>query len=722
MAASIDHSHVNLASNHPLAIPDSFVSHPPDKDRQHVVYGRSVEASSQASIMSTEDVPLDLSRTLTTRSEGWSDSEDEDDDSSVTSDTSHARIARRPHFPPVLPSVNSSSSISKSLPQKLAATISAVQGSGLANRQQSPSKSQSASTIFRRVKPPPPPTSQTQGGSLISSALRTHHPSGSQNPPTRPFVAPSLQSQPVPHRIDETTLARKRLPGTGQPRVRPRIWNDFETESEGGDEEEEDQSETSSFDDGEDDDQDDASGRVPHGLRRLTEHYSRLRDRRTNLWEIFDGIRVKRTQVQDLRHVKDEATLAFMTAVQAILPNNPDLDRLYKGMQIAQLRSQEAEQRFDDILEELQHGEIELELEEQRFFSVAADIDGTSSDDECDDDSCSQTSENSALRGITGDRPEDIHPLFEELREAYRNVQLAKELLVNTQMKRKALSAAKSPLVSPESIELLEKYGDAGRNRALELRRLGIMSEDDMEMLQDYDILEQKALLDINRFTEEAMRLENECRRKQVIPKNAPFQQEGFGFNPVHRDDIRLEDGSLNGALPREYPKTLSHPVFPKLIYNPTHLLEEFPLTAQQSLRIAVSLPPAMPARQKHIDDAAREVNINSLLGEAGDGDKRGYINRWLLHKLHLSPMEAELLWSTFHVRLRILNIDRWQHDVLHLWWKDQAANSPPTQFEGAYEDHSSASINPRMDLPSRCFSDSGLDHIRLWDAEDNWD
>ncbi|KAI2471872.1 hypothetical protein F4781DRAFT_420355 [Annulohypoxylon bovei var. microspora] len=720
MATTVDHRFVNLARNNTLALPESFKSSPSEHARHHDVYGPSTESSSRASIMSTEDIPLELSRTLTTGSEGWSDSED--DDSSITSNTSHARIARRPHFPPVLPSINSSSSISKSLPHKLAATISAIEGPGLAYRPQTPSKSQSPPARFRRVKSPPQ-YSQTQRESLISNALRAQHPPDPQNPPNPLYVPPSRQTQPIPHGIDETITGRKSITTNGDPRFRPHVWQGFDMESEMSDDE--DQSGLVSFDDDEDSDQDDASSRVPRSFQRLTSHFSRLRDQRTNLREIFNGIQLKRTHVQEMRHVKDDATLAFMTVVQGLLPNNPGLDRFFKDMRDAQLRCQEAEQRFDDMLDELQHGEDELEWEEQRFYTAAAGIDSAASDDESDDDNCSQVSENSMLRGITGDRPVDIHPLFEELREASRNIQLSRELLVNTQMKRKALSAGKSHLLSPESIELLESYGEAGKNRALELKRLGVMSQDDIEMLRDYDRLEQEALFDIDRFTREAMRLEKECREKRVIPLNTPFQQEGFGFNPVYADEIYLGD-ELFDKPPRGQSKTLAHPVFPKLLSNPSYLLESFPMTAQQSLRIAISLPPGLPSRQKHIDNAAREVNIHSLLKETGDGDgdgdKRGYINRWLLHKLHLSSMEAELLWSTFHSRLKVLNVDRWQQDVLHSWWKDQAANLPPAQFEGVYEDRSSASINARPDLPSRCYSDSHqLDHMRLWDVEEAW-
>ncbi|KAI2619085.1 hypothetical protein GGS26DRAFT_336786 [Hypomontagnella submonticulosa] len=695
MATCVDPHSVNLASN-PRNLAESFKSCPSEHALHHDVYDRFPESSCRASVMSAEDMPLDLSRTLTTGSEGWTDSGDDNDDSSATSATSHARVTRLPHFPPVLPSVNSSSSISKSLPQKLAATIAAVEGFGSAHNQQNQSKSQSPSARFRRLKSPPLPT-HTQRRSLISDALCADHLSDPRYSPNRLHVSPSRQPRQLPHRVHETISGRVGRPAVGNTGFKALPWNGFDVESDVSDEEDEDDDDSG---------RDDASSPASHGLQRLVKRYSRLRDRRTSLWEIFDGIHSKRTQVQDLRHVKDEASLAFMTAVQAILPNNPELDHLFKDMQAAQLRCQEAEQRFDDILDELQRGEVELELEERRFYTAAVDVDSVASDDGSDSEDASQTSENSLLRGITGDRPEDIHPLFEELREASRNIQLAKELLINTQMKRKALSAGKSHLLSPDSIELLEEYGDAGKRRALELKQSGVMSQDDIETLQDYDRLERKALLDIDRFTKETMRLEKECREKRVMPRNSPFQEEGFGFNPVLKDEIHLGDVPFGRPSPRGYLKTLAHPRFPKILSNPTHLLEEFPMTAQQSLRIALSLPPGMPSRSKHVEDAAREVNIHSLLEEGGDEDKTGYINRWLLHKLHLSPMEAELLWSIFHTRLKVLNVDSWQQDVLHLWWKDQATNLPPAHV---HEDRSSASIHPGVGLPSRAWSDSGM-------------
>ncbi|KAI1079294.1 hypothetical protein F5B20DRAFT_172322 [Whalleya microplaca] len=720
MATRTSHrQHVTPPIN-PWALSNTFSSQPSQYRRQHESYSHSTMSSSQDSDMTTANRATTLSQVMTRGIGDWTDS---DASSSTTSGTSHARFARQPHFPPVLPSVNSSGSISKSLPQKLAATISAVESS---HRRQNSSKSLSPSNRFRRLEPPPlPPQPQRQRGSILSNALR-----GSQNPSSRSHALPSRPTQPVPYGVHETMASQEETSDSEEDLVlNPRVWTGSGQKQKGMREEDEGGSESGSFDledeeesdDSDSDSDSDVFSRVPPGFQRLAGRYSKLRDRRAVLWEVFDGIRLKRTQVQDLRHSRDQANLTFMTAVQAILPNSPGLDRLFKAMQDAQLRCQEAEQRFDDMLGELEHGEVELELEERRFYTAAAGIDSAAaSDDGSDDDSCSQTSDNSALRGITGDRPEDIHPLFQELRETFANIQLAKELLANTRLKRKALSITKFQFLAPDSIELLENFGDVGKKRALELRQSGILSEDDVELLQDYDELEQQAISDIDRYTEVAIQLEKECHEKGVMPKNTPFRQEGFGFNPVHQDDIHLGAEPPGRHFSGTYPKTLAHPVFPTLLSNPMHLLEDFPRTPEQSLRMAISLPPGTPHRQKHIDTAAREVNINSLFGETKEEDKNGFINRWLLHKLHSSPMEAELLWCTFHVRLKILNVDRWQQDVLYLWWQDQAANIPPAQFQGIYEDRSSASINPRTDIPSKCHSDSAqVDYRKSLDPEE---
>ena len=136
---------------------------------------------------------------------------------------------------------------------------------------------------------------------------------------------------------------------------------------------------------------------------------------------------------------------------------------------------------------------------------------------------------------------------------------------------------------------------------------------------------------------------------------------------------------------------------------------------------MATSLPPSFPARQKFIDDAARETTIHSLIQDADPQNKSDYINRWLLHKLRLSALEAIILYSTFRMRLKIRDLDRWQQDVLEVWTLDQAANLPMQQFQAVSE---APSLETEADTakPTRDISDSGqLDFIGSWNVDQAW-
>ncbi|KAI1639763.1 hypothetical protein F4809DRAFT_594366 [Biscogniauxia mediterranea] len=616
----------------------------------------------------------------------WPDS---DDDNSSVSNNTHVGITRRSQFPPFLPTVASSSSISKSLPQRLAATISAAD-SALAPRGKSAHRFQTPST--------------------------SHSASVPSNRPSDPLVSPAGLIRPSISKFDDDLRHDTTHSDTASAGEESSVYYDLPAL-----EADQDESEYESVDDIDNDiDEEHVASHAVRGetLQRLAEKFSRLRSRRTALWDVFQGIRAKRTQVQDLRQQKNQADLAFMVAVQAILPSHPGLDDLFKTMQNAQLRCQEAEECFDEMIDELQYGEAELEAEERRFYTAAAGAHSVDSEDESDEETRSTTREDLSLRGITGDRPEVSHPLFEELREAFQDLQLARELLVNTRMKRRALLARRSQFLTDDNFDLLRSYGDAGKRRALELKQSEFVTEEDLEELQQYDHLEQTAISDIEFYTDKVRVLEAECREKGVVLKTTSFQ-----LDTTYRDEIHLGTMPFYNGDSKEYPKTLAHPVFPILLSNPTHLLEAFPQTARQSLRMAVSLPCNVSSRQKHIDDAAREVNIHTLLRDSEMENKSDYINRWLLHKLHLSAMEAEVLWSTFRLRLNILNVDRWQRDVLHFWWRDQAANIPSVHFVDTHTGHNSASVNPETDKgPSRHYSDSGhFDNIRHWDVDQAW-
>ncbi|KAI1750095.1 hypothetical protein F4782DRAFT_261325 [Xylaria castorea] len=609
-------------------------------------------------------------------------STDPDDYSSASDDHIHIGVSSRPPLPLNFPG----SSISKSLPSRFAAGI-ASRGPGPVARSQSAHphpkwKHQHASGPPPRPPPPPLPPP----------------------PLTRPISNP-LSEPLVTHDRRRSDLAESQY--------------GYNNGSYGNDRD----SFFSSLRDGGEPEAG-AEGQIEHA-RRLREHYVGLKNQRSLLLGKFKGALSQRAHVHRLRQSKDEVDKKFMAAARALLPDTTQLHQLHQlfyTMQNTQVGYQEAEQRLEQVVDELQHGQEDLESQEAAFYKTAVDALGTALlGIDKDQDSPSVKSEDVYLRGISGDRPEIeiIHPLYEKLRAAIGELELAKELLANTQMKRAALRARKIQPLSEDGLDLLETYGDTGKKKALELRAMALMTEEDVEQLQEYDLLEQDARQGIEIYTEQARILHRECIENRVLPETSPYRQEDFELNSFYRDEIRLPPSPFDG---NEESATLAHPVFPLLLSNPTHLLQGFPQTSLQSLRRALQLPLNAPVRSKQVKEAAREANMHSLLSTAESEDKSEYINRWLLHKLHHSAMEAELLWTTFRSRLKILDIDRWQRDVLSFWWRDDLVDPISVGTGDNSTDKASKFVGSRVEFNTFPYSDSGqLDGLRNWKLDDSW-
>ncbi|KAI0876575.1 hypothetical protein GGS24DRAFT_215597 [Hypoxylon argillaceum] len=572
------------------------------------------------SATSVDDSRLDEDSADSNGSPFTSDDEDE-----------HIGYSSRPRLPLVL----SSSSISKSLPSRLAG--------GIVSRGPGPYRHQS-------VQPQP------------THHYYQRHPPRLPPPPPPPLHPPPPLIRPIsstsPHSLDSHNRWHSSSAG-------PQYSGDDTSYDKGH----ESYSNSSQEGDGP---KVELRGEA-NSVGRLTEHYVEVQTRRSRLSANFKRAEAQRARVSKLRQNKDEATGEFMAAAKALFPDSVQLHQLrqlFTAMCNTHSEYQEAQQCLEESMDEYHHGQKDLESREGVFYKTAMEALGvTLFDIDNDRDSHSNKSEDSALRGITGDRPETFHPLYDKLRKAFGELQLARELLVNTQMKRKALHARKTQPVEDDSLALIETYGDAGRKKAHELRATALMTEDDIEQLQRYDELEQDAKQDIEIYTEKVKILKHECTETGVLPLSSNFQQEGFEADLFYQDEIRLVPSEFNS---NDDSATLAHPVFPALLSNPTHLLHDFPQTAMQSLQMALKLPHHAPVRAKQIKEAAREVNMQSVLSDIESEDKSEYINRWLLHKLHHSAMEAEQLWTTSRSRLKILDIDRWQQHVLYFWLRDK--------------------------------------------------
>ncbi|RYP34514.1 hypothetical protein DL767_004226 [Monosporascus sp. MG133] len=642
-----------------------------------------LELGNPISAMSVNNGSVATGRSPKLDRQGWSGSE-------YASSSSNDVEEYTGHIPPLLPAFTSSTTDTKRIGRRIAAAISLVD-----NALNGSNAAHSSGSIGRSW---PEPESQRR---VASTANKTNGSVVKQDG-TSPLSSRSSRQVRRPASYQQTSSGS---PSSSATSLIQGVAGDSETEGTQTKNPEHSVCGTDTLAD------------IAMKHERLVEQYAKLRRKRTETWEIFGWLRNERVKLQDLRERRVSAGRAFMAAAQSLLPDNPGLVPLFNQMQDSQLFYDQAEQRLEELIDQLEDEQLRLDLEERRFYDEAAWPDSvpSSPSESSTEDSTSRLT----LKGISGDRPEDIHPLFEELLETFKDLQLAKESLTNMQMKRKALEWK---LISRDNIDLRQDLGGFERTKIFMARHYKLMSEEEIDFLYEYDDLEKRANLDIESYSNKARDLRKECLERGVMPMNTPFREEGFGFDPFFRDDIHL--GDLPPRFDRNHPRTLAHSAFSVLLSNPVHLLEAFPQTPQQSLKMATSLPPTFPARQKFIDDAARECSIYSLVRDANPEDKGDYINRWLLHKLRSSALEAEILYATFRVRLKIRDMARWQQDVLKFWTLDQAANLPVSQFQGVSETPNSAFNNSRTGRPkpTRHFSDSGqLDYIGSWDVDQAW-
>ncbi|KAI1173713.1 hypothetical protein F4777DRAFT_589692 [Nemania sp. FL0916] len=491
----------------------------------------------------------------------------------------------------------------------------------------------------------------------------------------------------------------------------------------------------------EDESESGSEGEADH-MQHLTDRYVALREQRKSQLANFREAQQQHAYISRLQRSAVEADQKFMDLARELLSDNPrlsQLHRLFKTMQNTRIECQDAEQQLRETVDNLYHGQNELALQEDRFYKTALGAWEVTLES---DSSQSSDSDDSYLLGITGDRPEITHPRYQKLCAAFAELQLAEELLANTQMKRAALLVRKQKeTFTEDNFPILESFGSAGKKRALQLRKRDL---DDLKQLEEYDALEKEARQGIEQYTESFKVLLKECRESNVLPPSSKFHQDQPALDLSRRDErlapipSELNDEEVN----------LAHPLFPLLLSNPTHLLHKFPQTAMQSLKMALQLPTTAPIRPIQVREAAREANIHFLLSQPGSQpdpeDKSDYINRWLLHKLHHSAMEAELLFETFQSKLKILDIDRWQQDVLRFWWRDDAVDVPaedmadngtnkaanssasPAEFGTASEPGCSEledlTYLDETDSLLYCHSDPGqLERLKDWNPNDLW-
>lgn len=370
-----------------------------------------------------------------------------------------------------------------------------------------------------------------------------------------------------------------------------------------------------------------------------------------------------------------------------------EYERIETDLMHEEARLQVIEDEVHRFLENERHAEQGYGGSSQSCRSGDSPISEEGTNSATVNSSANHTGSTYTLLGISEDLPSDMDPLYHQLLDAAGHRDLAKEhheeirlhhdrilhdLEMNLHRQRgrtgqghviskQDLGSLKSSLahVPTDPVEFREKFG------------VGI-DKDDLDFLRDYERDEQGVRRKLEQASREVERLTALCMEKGVMRKNAPLNEE----YAIHGADSNWATSISKIDLdiqPRELPRDLSHPVFPILLSNPSHVLELH--TPHSALQQAMQGPMDNPAVARRRADCVKEFSISNLMKNADN--MPDYINQWLIHKLRTSPLEVELLYSIFESSLKIRNRRRWQEDVLYHWRLDDAAKLLPDGFGG---------------------------------------
>ncbi|KAJ0117782.1 hypothetical protein J7T55_001982 [Diaporthe amygdali] len=430
---------------------------------------------------------------------------------------------------------------------------------------------------------------------------------------------------------------------------------------------------------------DDASfSSVTRSLDPLELRWRKLEAKRDEVLDIRADIIRSRRKAQKCRVRKDAADNVFMSFLRPLLLYNAGanvlatsharLRELFDHMQNARDKCQDVETALELLEEKLGHAEDQLDYAERELISELRP------DAAVTNNGKPQEAKNRRppspppplLLGIGAERAEDFHPLYKKFISAVGYLQLAEEHHRDLLFRKGSIEREQGHL------RLAQDYlptDDSAFNRQLQAQ--------DLEFLNNFDFQMRETNLKMETLGQEVERLRNMCQERGVFPKHAPLH-EAYTYERDLGDDVLLSSDLSDGIKPG----ALFSSRFAVLLYSPNHLIEEPPITAKAALKRAVSLKdgdPLYPHKAEIFASAAKEFLIENLVQDANEFDKTDFINRWLLQRLRTSTVEVELLYSLFlsSSSLEILDLDRWQQDVLFYWTRDEKARLPPERYVG---------------------------------------
>ncbi|KAL7804807.1 hypothetical protein V8C44DRAFT_250011 [Trichoderma aethiopicum] len=434
--------------------------------------------------------------------------------------------------------------------------------------------------------------------------------------------------------------------------------------------------------------------------------WQQLKEKRAKLSVTRVEMRSRRKELREKRREKDAADNAFMSIVRPVLISqgesfNAPTELLQSRLEkMQQLRDdyQVLESTYETLEAMLDEEERDLSILETRFFSILAaeqtreerqpDI---SSDSGAAKFSIDQAEIPYELRGISPYGPvEDPHPLYVDLTSAVGYLGNARDEYADLLSTR-------------------EQYEEE-----LQLRKTTNQKASDeldvKEFLDEFPSEELRMHGVVVALEARVSQLRKMCEDRGVMKKHMSIKME-YALDPqVRYEDLDLDE---EHTILRSR-KTLGHAEFNELLSQPDHVLADEPLTPLGALKAAIRLPNHHPEKGLRKRLASKEYAIDNLMRECDGGKKADYVNRWLLHQLRLSPLNAVLLRSTFQASrsLKIRDMWRWQCDVMHYWWRDSTMSLTDGFFKPITSDNSDYSSRQGSPQLSRAASDGGPRHV----------
>jgi len=394
------------------------------------------------------------------------------------------------------------------------------------------------------------------------------------------------------------------------------------------------------------------------------------------------AVDVIKKKFEDMQQVRDD-----YYAVES------EYERIEVELTYEEFKLQELEDELYRFLEDVAHANLETDAATESGESEGSSGSENYSNDASDDDSGDDLASRYSLLGISADLQQDIHPLYYELLDAAGDRGLAKEhhdellvqrdrILYDIKMKlhRERVRTDPGNLISEEELESLKSSLSHIPTDPMEFKaKFGVeIEKDDLDFLRDYKRDEESVRRNLEATSRKVEHLAALCREKGVMRKNAPYNEEYAIYADSDWASFSPE-GNVAIEPPEGIPADLSHPVYPTLLSNPSHVLDL--LTPQAALARAMKGPKDDPAVAQRRADCMKEYGIENLMKNADS--KPDYINQWLIHRLRTTPMEVELMFSIFESSFKIRNLRRWQEDVLYYWRQDAAASLLPQDFSG---------------------------------------